>query len=88
MHVLFSDRSKIREDPPKYLRGLSLSLFNLSSKEIPRELFGSEKTNRVNFVLVKISLEKTLLESSAYVSLVDLLVGTRGRNILGDVPIS
>jgi hypothetical protein len=29
-------------DPLKYLRGLSLSLFNLNPKEFPRELFGRE----------------------------------------------
>ena len=43
MHVLFADRFKARGDSLKYLRGLSLSLFNLNPKEIPRELFGSEK---------------------------------------------
>ena len=43
MHVLFANRFKARGDSLKYLRGLSLSLFNLNPKEIPRELFGSEK---------------------------------------------
>jgi hypothetical protein len=43
VHVLFSDRFEARGDPLKYLRGLSLSLFNLNPKEFPRELFGREK---------------------------------------------
>ena len=43
MHVLFADRFKTRGDSLKYLRGLSLSLFNLNPKEFPKELFGREK---------------------------------------------
>jgi AAA+ ATPase superfamily predicted ATPase len=43
VHVLFADRFKTRGDSLKYLRGLSLSLFNLNPKEFPKELFGREK---------------------------------------------
>jgi hypothetical protein len=43
VHVLFADRFEARGDPLKYLRGLSLSLFNLNPKEFPKELFGPEK---------------------------------------------
>jgi hypothetical protein len=39
VHVLFSDRFKTREDPPKYVRGSNLSLFNLNPKEFPRARF-------------------------------------------------
>jgi predicted AAA+ superfamily ATPase len=43
VQVLFSDRFRARGDSLKYLRGLSLPLFNLNPKEFPRELFGREK---------------------------------------------
>jgi len=38
----FSDRFKTSEDPPKYLRGLSLSLFNFNPKEFPKNALFQE----------------------------------------------
>jgi len=53
VHGLSSDRFKTREDPLKYLRGLSLSLFNLNPKEFPEELFGRENESDELVRLVK-----------------------------------